>query len=123
TFLYFGDDFIVRNNLTLNLGITWSYYGQPANLFHDRTVKNQASSTPLWNPALPTSVTTFPSIPAPTNSWGPRVGFAWTPSRTGRLTGNGKTVIRGGYRLSYDPPFYNIYLNIASAAPNVLLNT
>jgi hypothetical protein len=123
TFIYFGDDFKVKNNLTLNLGITWSYYGQPANLFHDRTVKNQASSTPLWNPALPASVTTFPSIPAPTNSWGPSVGFAWTPSRAGRLTGNGKTVIRGGYRLSYDPPFYNIYLNIASAAPNVLLNT
>jgi hypothetical protein len=32
-------------------------------------------------------------------------------------------VIRGGYRLAYDPPFYNIYLNISSAAPNVLLNT
>jgi Carboxypeptidase regulatory-like domain len=123
TFLYFGDDFKVKNNLTLNLGITWSYYGQPANLFHDRTVKNQASSTPLWNPALPASVTTFPSIPAPNNSWGPSVGFAWTPSRTGRLTGNGKTVVRGGYRLSYDPPFYNIYLNISSAAPNVLLNS
>src|SRR6266851_4659159 len=123
TFLYFGDDYKLRNNLTLNLGITWSYYGQPANLFHDRTVKNQASSTPLWNPALPASVTTFPSIPAPNNSWGPSVGFAWTPARSGRLTGNGKTVIRGGYRLSYDPPFYNIYINISSAAPNVLLNT
>jgi hypothetical protein len=32
-------------------------------------------------------------------------------------------VVRGGYRLSYDPPFYNIYVNISSAAPNVLLNT
>src|ERR1700730_258559 len=123
TFLYFGDDFKVKNNLTLNLGITWSYYGQPANLFHDRTVKNQAGASPLWNPALPSSVTTFPTIPAPKNSWGPSVGFAWTPGGFGRLLGNGKTVIRGGYRLSYDPPFYNIYLNIASAAPIVLLNT
>jgi hypothetical protein len=122
TFLYFGDDVKIKNNLTLNLGITWSYYGQPANLFHDRTVKNQSGSDPLWDPTLPLSVTTFPSIPAPSNSWGPNVGFAWTPG-LGRLTGNGKTVIRGGYRLAYDPAFYNIYLNISSAAPNVLLNT
>jgi len=123
TFVYFGDDFKVKNNLTLNLGITWSYYGQPANLFHDRSLASAKSTTPLWNPALPLSVTTFPLIPAPKNSWGPSIGFAWTPGGFGRLTGNGKTVVRGGYRLSYDPPFYNIYVNISSAAPNVLLNT
>jgi hypothetical protein len=123
TFVYFGDDFKVKNNLTLNLGVTWSYYGQPANLFHTNSVKQQTGPSPLWNPALPLSVTTFPSIPAPTNSWGPGVGFAWTPGIGGRLIGNGKTVIRGGYRLAYDPPFYNIYVNISSASPNVLLNT
>jgi len=123
TFAYFGDDFKIKNNLTLNLGITWSYYGQPANLFHDRSLATAKSTTPLWNPSLPLSVTTFPEIPAPKNSWGPSAGFAWTPGGFGRLTGNGKTVVRGGYRLSYDPPFYNIYVNISSAAPNVLLNT
>jgi carboxypeptidase family protein len=123
TFVYFGDDFKVKNNLTLNLGITWSYYGQPANLFHDRSLASAKSATPLWNPALPLSVTTFPLIPAPKNSWGPSIGFAWTPGGFGRLTGHGKTVVRGGYRLAYDPPFYNIYVNISSAAPNVLLNT
>jgi hypothetical protein len=123
TFAYFGDDFKIRNDLTLNLGITYTYYGQPANLFHTLTVKNQTGSSPLWNPALPTSVTEFPTIPAPKNSWGPGVGFAWTPRFGGRLTGNGKTVVRGGYRLVYDPPFYNIYINIASSAPVVFLQT
>jgi hypothetical protein len=34
--------------------------------------------------------------------------------------GSGKTVIRGGYRLSYDPPVYNIYVNIATSAPVLL---
>jgi hypothetical protein len=123
TFAYFGDDFKVKNNLTLNLGITWSYYGQPANLFHTLTVKNQSGSNPLWNPALPTSVTEFPLIPAPKNSWGPGVGFAWTPGGGGFLTGHGKTVLRGGYRYVYDPPFYNIYINISSSAPIVFLQT
>jgi len=123
TFAYFGDDFKIKNNLTLNLGITYTYYGQPANLFHDLTVKNQTGSSPLWNPALPTSVTEFPKIPAPKNSWGPGVGFAWTPGFGGRIIGNGKTVVRGGYRYVFDPPFYNVYLNIASSAPIVFLQT
>jgi len=70
TFLYFGDDFKLRNNFTLNLGVTWSYYGQPANLFHDITTKRESNaSTAFWNPALPLSVRTFPQIPAPKNSW------------------------------------------------------
>lgn len=123
TFVYFGDDFKVRNNLTLNLGITWSYYGQPANLFHTITEKNQSGSNPLWNPAVPSSATLFPTIPAPKNSWGPGVGFAWTPGFGGFLTGHGKTVLRGGYRLAYDPPYYNIYINISSSAPVVFLQT
>jgi len=123
TFLYFQDDIKLTKNLTLNAGLTWSYYGQPANLFHQLTTKSQTGSDPLWDPSLPLSVTTFPSIPAPKNSWGPSIGFAWSPGKSMFTSGNGKTVIRGGYRLAYDPPFYNIYLNIASAAPNVLLNS
>src|ERR1700685_3652264 len=119
TFLYVQNDYKLRPNLTLNLGLTCSYYGQPANLFHDETVANL--KVPIWNPALPTSVTTFPSIPAPKNSWGPSVGFAWSPSMDNCMTGGSrKTLIRGGYRLSYDPPVYNIYVNIATSAPVLL---
>jgi len=119
TFVYFGDDYKVAHNLTLNLGLTYTYYGQPANLFHTNDLRQQTGSNPFWDPSLPQSVTVFPTIPAPKNSWGPGVGFAWSPD----FLGNGKTVIRGGYRLAYDPPFYNIYLNISSAAPQVLSQT
>ncbi len=117
-FFYFGDDLKVKSNLTLNLGLTYTYFGQPANLFHTLTVKNETSSQPFFNPALPLSVRTFPIIPAPKNEFGPSAGFAYTPQ-----WGGGKLVLRGGYRLSYDPPFYNIYLNIASSAPQVLAQT
>jgi hypothetical protein len=123
SFLYVQDDYKIRNNLTLNLGLTWSYYGQPANLFHNLTTQQQASSQPFWDPTLPTAITTFPSTSSPKASFGPNVGFAWTPGMSNRILGNNKTTIRGGYRLAYDPPFYNIYLNIASAAPNVLAQT
>ena len=124
TFLYVGNDYKLRPNLTLNLGLTWSYYGQPANIFHNETVAQQTGPNPFFDPTLPLSVTTFPSIPSVKDSFGPSVGFAWTPGINNWLFGgNGKTVFRGGYRIAYDPPVYNIYLNISTSAPVVLAQT
>jgi len=120
SFWYVGDDYKVRPNLTLNLGLTYTYYGQPANLFNKLDTANETSSKPMYNPALPLSVRTFPVLPAPKSSFGPSAGFAYSPTWWG---GAGKTVLRGGYRLAYDPPYYNIYLNIATASPQVLALT
>jgi hypothetical protein len=120
TFIYGGDDWKLTQNLTLNLGLTWSYYGQPANLFHDNTLARESAPGGFWNPALDIGIRTFPQLPAPKNSFGPSAGFAYTPQWGGFLTGHGKTVLRGGFRELYDPAFYNIYLNIASATPVVL---
>ncbi len=119
SFFYFGDDFKVKPNLTLNFGVTYTYFGQPANVFHNIDMKRESGPTPWFNPALPLSIRTFPSLPAPKNSLGPSAGFAYSPN----WGGAGKTVLRGGYRLAYDPPFYNIYLNIGSSTPQVLAQT
>ncbi len=137
TFAYGGDDWKISQNLTLTLGLTWSYYGQPANLFNSITTARESNaSTAFWatkepltggflNPgaAIPLADRTFPSIPAPKSSFGPSVGFAYSPQWGGFLTGHGKTVLRGGYRMLYDPPFYNIYLNVSTSAPEVFLQT
>src|SRR4029077_9869636 len=84
------------------------------------SVAQQTGSTPLWDPTLPLSVTTAPKVPAFTSGIGPSIGFAYSPQWGGFLTGQGKTTIRGGYRLSYDPAFYNIILNNYGGAPSVL---
>jgi hypothetical protein len=123
SFFYFGDDWKVTPHLTLNLGLTYSYYGQPADLFNKNDSRQQSSSEPFWNPSLPTSVTVFPNLPAPKNSWGPNIGFAYAVGNGGRILGDNKTVIRGGYRLAYDVPYYNIDLHISSSAPQVLAQT
>jgi hypothetical protein len=124
TFLYAGDDWKIGQNLTLNLGITWSYYGQPANLFNQVTTARESNpATALFNQALPLSVRTFPTFPTVMSSVGPSIGFAYSPQWGGMFTGHGKTVIRGGYRLLYDPPFYNIYSNMATSTPEVFNNT
>ncbi|HKW16695.1 MAG TPA: carboxypeptidase regulatory-like domain-containing protein [Terriglobales bacterium] len=117
-FLYVGDDWKLKSNLTLNLGLTWSYLGQPGNILHQEGVKAQAANPPLWDSSLPLSVTTLPELTPIRTLFGPSVGFAWSPN--GRFMGNGKTVVRGGYRLTYDPSYDNIYSNEAGSAPVVL---
>ena len=121
---YFQDDWRVKDNLTLNLGVRWEWNQQAINLLHDRTVASQAGSNPIWpstdpttGAAIPLSQSTVPHVPEDLNNFSPVVGFAWSP-RLGGLP-PGKTVIRGGFRLSYDPAFYNIFLNVATSAPTV----
>ena len=116
TFLYIGDDFRATKNLTLNLGLSYAYYGQPGNLFHRNDVANETGSTPFFNPNLPLSVRTFPELSPHYADFGPGIGFAYAPH-------GGKTVIRGGYRLTYDPAFYNFYLNMAGSTPQALSQT
>jgi hypothetical protein len=118
--LYAGDDWRIKDNLTLNLGLRWEYSSQAINLLHDLSVATQHGPNPFWDPTLPDSITTVPSIPNHFKYFGPNIGFAWKP----RFFGAGdKTVIRGGFRITYDPAFYNMFLNVATAAPVVNAGT
>lgn len=128
TFLYAGDDWKISQNLTLNLGLTWSYYGNPASIFNQlSTARESNPATQIWQPVdpangnapIPLSTRTVPKTNAYTGAFGPGIGFAYSPQWGGFMTGNGKTVIRGGYRLVYDPPFYNIFSNVATNPPYV----
>jgi hypothetical protein len=121
TFLYFGDDWKIRRNLTLNLGLTWSYFSQPVNQLNQLTTKNETGGNPLFGGPLSQRI--FPALPVYKNTFGPSFGFAYSPQWGGFVTGNGKMVIRGGYRLSYDPPNLNIFLNNYDSAPSVLAAT
>jgi outer membrane receptor protein involved in Fe transport len=128
-FYFFQDDFKVRENLTLNLGIRYEYTGQPINTLNQITVATESDpATALWRQSLPIEARTVPKIPVDKNNWAPRLGFAWSP-RFGDgglakfLFGeNDATVIRGGFSIAYDPAFYNILLNVSTSAPTVFLN-
>jgi hypothetical protein len=108
--LYFQDDWKIRPDLTLNLGLRWEFFGQAANVLHNSTMARQTGPDPLWDPALPLSVTTFQKLPNHWNNYQPRIGFAWNP-------GHGRLVVRGGYAINFDPAFYNIFENSAVSAP------
>jgi len=95
TSAYFGDDLKLTNNLTLNLGLTWSYYGQPANIYNDLTAQREANpATAFWLPSLPADVRVSPRYPSQKNNWAPGIGFAYTPMAG--IFSDGKTVFRGG---------------------------
>ncbi|MGZ4788579.1 MAG: TonB-dependent receptor domain-containing protein [Terriglobales bacterium] len=118
--LYLQDDFRVRTNLTLNLGLRWEMYTQDINALHDLTVQRESNpATAFWDTTLPLNLRTVPEIPADKNNFSPVLGFAWTPNVAPALFGQGKTVIRGGFRIGYDPSFNNLFTNVYSSAPTV----
>jgi hypothetical protein len=118
---YGQDDFRLRSNLTLNLGLRWEWDQQAINLLHNISVQNVASG--FWAAGLPTNVTEIPHIPEALHNFGPNIGIAWTPRMFKKILGEDKTVIRGGYRIAYDPAYYNIFLNVATSAPVVNAGT
>jgi outer membrane receptor protein involved in Fe transport len=94
---YFQDEWRIKDNLTVNLGVRWDWYQQAINLLHDKSVTQQTGPDPLWSKALPLSLTTVPSVPEKLHNFAPVLGFAWTPHMFERVTGGDKTVIRGGF--------------------------
>ncbi|MGH9779101.1 MAG: TonB-dependent receptor domain-containing protein, partial [Candidatus Acidiferrales bacterium] len=118
-FYYVQDDIRLRPNFTLNLGLRYEHTGQPANGMHEETLARETGPGAFWNPAVPLEGRIYPEAKADTNNWGPRIGFAYTPRFWKGLFGEDKTVIRGGYSVAYEAAFYNILLNMSTAAPRV----
>jgi outer membrane receptor protein involved in Fe transport len=108
---YFQDDLRLTQNLTVSMGLRWEYYQNTVNHLHDLSVERQTGSSPFWSTALPLDRTTIGHIDEDKNNFGPILGFAYSV--------NPKMLVRGGFRVAYDPSFYNIHLNVASGAPVV----
>jgi hypothetical protein len=116
---YFQDDWKVSNDVTLNLGMRWEFFGQAVNLLHDETTKREANaSTAFWDTTLPLAARTFPEVKNNYKNFQPRVGFAYNPKEFAP-----RLVVRGGFAINYDPEFYNMFLNAATSAPVVNLGT
>jgi hypothetical protein len=116
---YFQDDWKLSPHFTANLGVRYEFFGQAVNLLHNETVtREENAATAFWDQSLPLSVRTFPYTNPDYHNVQPRVGFAWNP---GML--QNKLVVRGGFAINFDPAFYNMFLNSATAAPVINLGT
>lgn len=98
-FLFAQDDYRITPNLTLNLGLRYERSGVPFGFFG--ATDSQSLNALVPGPVRPDK-----------NNLGPAIGFAYSPrfksGLLGSLFGDGKTAIRGGYRIDYDVLFYNI---------------
>jgi trimeric autotransporter adhesin len=138
--LYAQDEWKMRGNLTLNLGVRYEYVS-PFSEINNRLVNLDLSPgvlNPALGPALVTPIVSGetgpysgplpPSLVRPDrNNFAPRVGFAWKPLP--------KTVVRGGYGINYNtgayqgivqqlafqPPFSTTSTNIQSAPGELTL--
>ncbi len=102
---YVQDDWKATRRLTLNLGLRWdANIGNLPAQDQNRTILLLKQ---LNHPMARALTSDDSKLRRETPSWTefqPRVGFAWDPS------GDGKTVIRGGYGMFYDQIFQNLSL-------------
>jgi hypothetical protein len=89
------DDYKLRRNLTLNLGLRWSYFGP---------LRSKENNFFVAHPGAGSAYLTGLNITEQSHAWdaqkdnfGPQIGFAWSPSWF-----HDKLVVRGGYGLNYN---------------------
>ena len=102
--LYVQDDWRVRSNLTVNIGLRWEMItvptevkGQMSNLANITDATPHLGSSPISNFTL--------------HNFDPRVGFAWDPFS------NGKTSVRGGFGIYDILPLSGVFVILGSNYP------
>ncbi len=95
---YFQDDWRITSRLTVNLGVRYEFNGVPYDKSGMQVVNDKPINSPSGDVAL------LPAGPGTGRNWynnsyknfAPVVSFAWSPFA------DGKTSIRGGYRIAYN---------------------
>ncbi|HXO31861.1 MAG TPA: hypothetical protein VN901_05920, partial [Candidatus Acidoferrales bacterium] len=107
------DDFKVLPNLTINLGLRWSYFGSIYTKQNNQDVLQFGSGANLLTGM---HVRVGGNLYTPQkNNFGPVVGFAWQPKPY-----QGKIVIRGGFGISYNQNEIAITANSSGNPPNAV---
>lgn len=111
TAAFVQDDFKVRPNFILNLGIRYEYYSvfrdKDGLLLNAGNLANAFASPPRYRPS--------DSFYNPDkNNFLPRFGFAWSPGQSG------KNVVRGGFGMTVGPFNLRNFYTLAAYDPRVI---
>lgn len=111
--VFVQNDWKLRPNLTVNIGLRWEYYA-PATEAHGHLTNFVPTNDPVNG--LADGVETNPhQVWNPTwRNFGPRLGFAWSP-----MIYDNKVVFRGGFGIAYDRFDDNIFNNTRNNPPFV----
>jgi outer membrane receptor protein involved in Fe transport len=107
--LFFQDDWKVKPNLTLNLGLRYEYFAPLSD------AKGQLSNLVKAPGGILADARVVPVerlVDPDRHNFGPRLGFAWSP---GRL--HSSTVLRGGYGITYNRPDDVLFTNARANPP------
>lgn len=110
---FFQDDWRVRRNLTLNLGVRLEIAGgvsEVNGLLSNLNLDRQAALGGAGTGALG-AIEVTPTAFNTNYNWAPRFGFAWSPGESGKWS------VRGGYGWAYDFIFLNPITNLRFSAP------
>ncbi|MEY2411554.1 MAG: hypothetical protein QOD84_160, partial [Acidobacteriaceae bacterium] len=111
--VFVQDDIKLRPNLTINLGLRWSYFGSLYNKQNNQDVFLFGSGAGLLTNAR---IRVGGNLYTPQkNNFGPAVGFAWSP-----LKFDSKVVFRGGFGLGYNQNEIAITANGSGNPPNAV---
>jgi carboxypeptidase family protein len=116
---FIQDDFKVRPNLTLNIGLRWEYFGPITE--KDGQISNPVLGGPgdeLTGLVLKTGGNLYDTSK---NNWGPQFGFAWSPGKLPLVNQDmhNRLVIRGGAGIGYNRMEEAVTLNGRSNPPFV----
>ncbi len=104
------DDWKVRPNLTLNLGVRYSYFGPISSKENNLAVFQQGAGASTLTGA---SIRVGGNLYSPQKlNFGPQIGFAWSPAAQ-----QGRVVVRGGYGLNFNQEEIAIQGNGANNPP------
>jgi hypothetical protein len=112
---FFQDNWKIAPTLAVTLGLRYENFGQFAN----------SLAYPGFSGFDPAQLLVRREVSTDNKDFGPAFGLAWSPTMRsgwlGRLFGDGKTVWRGGYQVSYDSlPTQLIALGPATTTPNAI---